>query len=1701
MKKSSVHSFTNTLALLGLSLFSATTSPLQAAALNWNSNISDSWFTIDNWTPAALPTLADDLTINLGGTDLALVNQAGAQALSVTISSVAGSTGELNIIGPGTLVQGTDTLGDFRVGDRATGFLLVNTGGTLDSRFTVLGGFTGGSGFASVLGVGSTWTTRASLIAGFDGQGSVNVSSGGFLNSQASATLGFSRDSFGTGTVNGTGSRWLFDGAGGAVNRTLTVGLRGGGLLSVTNGALLDLGQLFVGSGDPSLPSSAPNPSQQGNGTVVVSGSGASITTNSGTFNIGTNGGTGTVTVENGGKIFSGGAGIGIVSINGNFSPGLVLRGSGTVNITGQNSEWRVFNGANPTFLRVGRDGDGFLNILNGGSVTSGASEIGYDYVTANNTFAEGTVVVSGVNSTSSLPSTWQVNSLIIGDFGNGRLTIANGGLVRSGATGTGNVDIATRAGSGIRPAVTGVLNIGTFDGASTAGTLEAATVRFRFGVGTINFNQSNTTTFAPLISGLGTVNQRSSGTTILTAANTYTGPTNVITGRLFINGSLGNTAVTIEPSATLGGTGTLGLAAPTQVTTLNFAGTLSPGPATGGIGTLTGQNLLWNPGGTIRFDLGTAGTSDLLALSGTFNGAGMGTYNIGLNFDPNDNTLVGQTFTLATFASTNFSAGVFPSNTSYQVGNTVLEGGFTLNQTNLQFTATSLGELATNFWDGTNTTANNTVDGGTAIWNNSTTNFTSSNGGSNAAWNNGTAIFAGNTGTVTLGANITFGGLTFETANYTIAPNAGNTFTLNPATSAVITTNDNATISATIAGTGSLIKEGTASLFLTNSLPNTYSGGTTINNGTIRVGANNALGSGPVVVGGGVSNEANGGALQFNNTFGAGNLTIGNRAGTVAGAFGGFTQFNNQSTAQSATFTNQGGTVADAFGGLTDFVNTSTAASATLTNQGGTADGALGGVTRFNNTATAASSSITNEGSAGAGASGGLTQFNDQSTAGSATLINQGPSVGGGVGFTEFFNSSTAGSSTIINRGGTLPDGDGGFTLFQDDSSAGSATLIAQSGLPNASGGLILFGGNSTGGTSAVQLIGNGRLAISGHLLSAVTIGSLEGDGLVLLSDSTLTIGSNNRSTTFGGTIEGNGGSLTKIGSGTLNFTGTGTYTGDTVVNAGALLVNGTIASPTTQITAGGLLGGTGTLGGNLINNGVVSPGNSPGTLTLLGNYNQSNSGTLRIEIAGRDPGQYDLLTIGGTASLGGRIQILRRNNFQLQLGDRIPFLSADGGVNGTFSREQNDFATGTIIVGRIEYSADEVALIGVRAPFVDVPDLIENQFPRFFSGLTVNQRSVASALDRVINDPRLFDLIDYLSDRLLPQLPDDFDLIAPDELTSIFQTGFSLVRVQTLNLQNRTTDIRSGATGFNAARFSVSAPTQYAKDSSSKTVEPLLQLAPDARWGVFLAGAGDWTDLQSDGNADGYDLTSGGITLGTDYRVNDSFAIGLSFGYVGTDADLVNGGDLRINGGKLALYATYFSGGFYSDLALGGGYNHYKTKRTVLGDTARGKTDGLEWNALLATGYDFQLGTLKIGPTASLQYTRVAFDGFTENGSLAPLRYEDQNADSLTTALGFRLFSEWKTGGIILRPEFRAAWQHEFADDTQRIDARFANGSGSTFGVYGPSVGRDSLLSSASLAVEWSPTFSTYVGYEGEFGRQNLDRHTVFGGLRLSF
>lgn len=156
--------------------------------------------------------------------------------------------------------------------------------------------------------------------------------------------------------------------------------------------------------------------------------------------------------------------------------------------------------------------------------------------------------------------------------------------------------------------------------------------------------------------------------------------------------------------------------------------------------------------------------------------------------------------------------------------------------------------------------------------------------------------------------------------------------------------------------------------------------------------------------------------------------------------------------------------------------------------------------------------------------------------------------------------------------------------------------------------------------------------------------------------------------------------GSLLKYGAGTLTFAGASpnTYTGTTTVSEGTLNLAkyaGIIAvGGALTIQAGAFLTGSGTIYASVTNSGTINPGGTGavGTLTIQGNYTQTASGVLNLELGGTTSGAFDQLAISGQASLAGTLNVSLLPGYQPSHGDAfaaLKFASSVGGfavVNG---------------------------------------------------------------------------------------------------------------------------------------------------------------------------------------------------------------------------------------------------------------------------------------------------------------------------------------------------------------------------------------------------------------------------------------------------
>ena len=262
------------------------------------------------------------------------------------------------------------------------------------------------------------------------------------------------------------------------------------------------------------------------------------------------------------------------------------------------------------------------------------------------------------------------------------------------------------------------------------------------------------------------------------------------------------------------------------------------------------------------------------------------------------------------------------------------------------------------------------------------------------------------------------------------------------------------------------------------------------------------------------------------------------------------------------------------------------------------------------------------------------------------------------------------------------------------------------------------------------------------------------------------------------------------------------------------------------------------------------------------------------------------------------------------------------------------------------------------------------------------------------------------------------------------------------------------------------------------------------------------------ADGNGAGPDAhyTTGGVTAGADYRLNDNWAVGAMVGYGHTWATTdSNGSKTRVDSYSPGIYATYADHGWYANGLFTYDYNSYGESRAipVAGATANGSPDGNQFNTDFDGGYEFHHGPWTFGPTAALQYVHLDVNSFTESGAgTADLAVNDQTDDSLRSRLGAEIrYSMLWYGKVAATPHLSASWQHEYLDNSNGITSQFSGAGLGSFTVNTARPDRDAAFIDAGLDTQWDSNFNLFVDYETQAGQSDYFAQSVEGGVKVSF
>ena len=565
--------------------------------------------------------------------------------------------------------------------------------------------------------------------------------------------------------------------------------------------------------------------------------------------------------------------------------------------------------------------------------------------------------------------------------------------------------------------------------------------------------------------------------------------------------------------------------------------------------------------------------------------------------------------------------------------------------------------------------------------------------------------------------------------------------------------------------------------------------------------------------------------------------------------------------------------------------------------------------------------------------------------------------------------------------------------------------------------------------------------------------------------------------------------GSFSKTGTGTLEIGSNFLVQGAANLTGGQMTVNGQFNAPGGfNVFASALLGGSGLINGSVINNGTVAPGNSRGTLTVAGNYTQSATGTLQIEIASTS--LFDRLVVGGTANLAGTLAV-QDTGGALAYGQQYDFLQA-AGITGAFDQ---------ITMPSPERYRGRVLVNGGTGPLLIAPTSYT------LVAATANQRSVAGALDAYIpatgGDRQT---VSIALDRLdAEQYPAALDQIAPTFHESLAEIAIEQTFAMMQMLNQRMGSARLGTRSFEASGME-SQPLAYDK-GGQRTADPkdlknAVVQEVDPRWSLWTQGSGMFAKVTSANQVPSHGYDGGAVLLGADYTFGDTrlrpgksaLTTGVFGGYQGYYARYDGGGRTTANSAVFGAYASLTKGGFYVDSVVSGGYGNFKVLRPIdfstIDRAARSSQDSGQFSASVNLGHDWQAGNFTFGPIAGAQYTYVGIAPFTERGADSlNLRLDQQDANSLRSTLGGRLAYTWKVSDkVAIIPEGRMFWVHEFLNDARSIDAALDSGAGPTFGYMTSDPTRDSVFCGAGVTAQFGESLTTSAYWNVDFGRTDF-------------
>jgi len=279
-----------------------------------------------------------------------------------------------------------------------------------------------------------------------------------------------------------------------------------------------------------------------------------------------------------------------------------------------------------------------------------------------------------------------------------------------------------------------------------------------------------------------------------------------------------------------------------------------------------------------------------------------------------------------------------------------------------------------------------------------------------------------------------------------------------------------------------------------------------------------------------------------------------------------------------------------------------------------------------------------------------------------------------------------------------------------------------------------------------------------------------------------------------------------------------------------------------------------------------------------------------------------------------------------------------------------------------------------------------------------------------------------------------------------------------------------------------------------------------PDKPLAGFVSGSYGWGSRDDRSNAIGFDYTTKNIYGGLDYRVTPNLILGALFGYGTTDGTLNHSnGVADFDSYQGAVYATYFSGGFYATLGatyVGNDWDKIERNTFVVGSATQASTKGQTGGVKLETGYVFNVQGFNLGPVGEARWANIGIDGYHETGAPGLNQIVgEQNFQTLIGSFGGELSFQTDLAGFALTPHLRVTYDHEFKDSNRIINTGLVSESQlmTTTVLEDPS--GDSVRLGGGVNIALGSSLTAQLDFNATAARSDGSDYQALAKLRFTF